>query len=434
MRIFYYTFGCKVNQYETENVRELFNNKGYEETDDFTDAQICFINTCTVTSQSDSKCRQLIRKIRKSNPDCVIALAGCFPQAFSSQASSMTECDIIVGTGNKTDVPDLCEEFILNGERIIKIDEHKKNENFEKMTNISTNDKTRAYIKIQDGCDQYCTYCIIPFARGHIRSKPLADIKEETDKLVNSGHKEIILTGINLCCYGRDFKDGTRLIDAIETACSNDGEYRVRLGSIEPEMLSDEDIKRMSELKKLCPHFHLSLQSGCDKTLKEMNRHYNSKDFLELCHKLKKYFPDCGITTDIMVGFPNESDEDFEKSLNFAQMVSFSDAHIFAYSRRPGTKADKFPFQIEKKVKHKRALIMAEACKKGKKNFMKNMIGKTVQVLFEKENSDEWHQGHSENYIVVKVKRTDKNVTLRRQLLNVKITDSDDDFCYGILV
>ena len=434
MKIWYYTFGCKVNQYETENIKESFHSRGCEDAENFSDAQVCIVNTCTVTAQSDSKCRQLIHKIKKENPECVLVLAGCFPQAFAEKAGEMTECDIIVGTGNKNEIPSLTEEFIENRKRIVKINPREKGEKFEPMTNSGEETRTRAYIKIQDGCDQYCTYCIIPFARGHICSKPLGEIKEEVKRLVETGHKEIILTGINLCCYGRDFRNGTRLIDAIETACGEDGDYRVRLSSVEPELISDDDIARMSLQKKLCPHFHLSLQSGCDKTLKAMNRHYNCEQYRILCGKLRENFPDCAITTDIMVGFPDETQQDFEESLKFAEEIAFADAHIFPYSRRSGTIADKMDGQIDKKTKHSRAVKMAEICSQSRKKYLSGFVGKEMRVLFEKENSPLWHQGHTGNYIPVRVKRENPLMSLRRRFETVKITNSDGEYCYGEII
>ena len=431
MVLFCHTFGCKVNQYETENIKEEFQKRGYAVSEDFLQADICLVNTCTVTAQSDLKCRQLVRKIKKSNPDCILVLAGCFPQAFSQKAEELTECDIIVGSNNKREIPDLTEEFLKNKQRIIKINTHTKGETIEPMSN-SGGDKTRAYIKIQDGCDQRCTYCIIPDARGHICSKPLNDIKSEVSELVKSGHKEIILTGINLCCYGRDFKDGTRLIDAIETACSCKGDYRVRLSSLEPELITENDIKRMALLEKLCPHFHLAMQSGCDNTLNKMGRHYDTKRYKYLCDKFREYFPHCALTTDIMVGFPGETEEDFNNSLLFTEEISFADSHIFPYSRRPGTPADKFSGQLDKKTKHERAAKMSEVCEKGKAAYLKSMIGKTVKVLFEKETSPEWYQGHSPEYVLVKVKRENPDNSLKRCFKNVKITDCDNECCYGM--
>ncbi|MBO5449428.1 MAG: tRNA (N(6)-L-threonylcarbamoyladenosine(37)-C(2))-methylthiotransferase MtaB [Ruminococcus sp.] len=434
MRIFYYTFGCKVNQYETENIRELFLKEGHCDAEDLLSADVCIINSCTVTAQSDSKCRQLVHRIRNSNPECVIVLAGCLPQAFKDSAEKMEECDIISGTGRKRDIPELVREFLRTGERIVSVEDRKPGEPFEPMKNTGSDDKTRAYIKIQDGCDQYCSYCIIPYARGHICSKSLADIRTETLELVGSGHREIILTGINLCCYGRDLSNGTRLIDAVEAACSTEGDFRVRLGSIEPEMISDDDIARMSELDRLCPHFHLSLQSGCDATLKRMRRHYSSGEFMLLCQKLRKYFPGCAITTDIMVGFPGETEEEFNESLEFVKKTGFSDAHIFPYSRRKGTAADKMDGQTDKKTKQERARLITEACRISRAEYLKGCIGMTLEVLFEKETSCDWHNGHAPNYINVRVRRKSPSDSLRRELRQVRITSSDGSFCYGELI
>ena len=403
MKAFFYTFGCKVNQYETENIKEAMLSEGYEVTEDYADAEVCVVNTCTVTAQSDSKCRQLIYKIKKANPECLIVLAGCFPQAFEKEASALDECGIIVGTGAKKEIPALIKRYITSGERIIRIVPRERGEAFEKMTNSGADQKTRAYIKIQDGCDQYCTYCII-------------------------------LTGINLCCYGRDFKNGTRLIDAVEAACGCDGDYRVRIGSVEPELISDEDILRMSKIEKLCPHFHLSLQSGCDETLKRMNRHYDTVEYAELCEKLRRHFPNCAITTDIMVGFPQETDEEFEKSLAFAKKISFAETHIFPYSRRPTTVADKMKGQLDRKTKHSRAAQMADVCNETKALYLKSLVGTVQEVLFEKETSSQWHQGHAPNYVTVKIPRTNEEVSLRRQLLKIEITSSDGEFCYGKLI
>ena len=354
MKIFYYTFGCKVNQYETENIMQNFINKGFDTTDTISDADIFIINTCTVTSMSDSKNRQLIHKIKRIKPDSIIVLTGCFPQAFKEEAENMHDIDIITGSSNKNDIPRFVEEFLLHHTRIIEINEHTKNERIEPMKNEKYTSKTRAHIKIQDGCDQYCTYCIIPYSRGHIRSKPLEELKDEVIALANAGHKEIVLVGINLSCYGREH--GYRLVDAIETACSVDGIERVRLGSLEPELISDEDIKRMAEQPKMCPQFHLSLQSGCDKTLKAMNRKYNSSEYAEIVTKLRNAFEDCAITTDIMVGFPGETDEDFEESLNFAKEIGFAKSHIFPYSIREGTVAAKRPDQVTKAVKEQNSI------------------------------------------------------------------------------
>ncbi|MGN1133405.1 MAG: tRNA (N(6)-L-threonylcarbamoyladenosine(37)-C(2))-methylthiotransferase MtaB [Oscillospiraceae bacterium] len=432
MKVYYYTFGCKVNQYETENIKEHMDNNGFSSEQNYKDADIAIINTCTVTSRSDLKCRQLLHKLRRENPDMIIVLTGCFPQAFTEQAESFTECDIVTGSANKSRIPDYIDEYLVHRQRIINIPPHTKGEKFEKMTNNNNTDKTRAYIKIQDGCDQYCSYCIIPYARGHIRSKSLDDIAKEAEMLADSDHKEIIAVGINLCCYGKDFNDGTRLADAVELICKTVGsKCRVRLGSIEPEMISDEDIIKLSELDNFCPQFHLSLQSGCDKTLKEMNRKYTTSEYKLLCDKLRKHFKDCAITTDVMVGFAGETDEDFKKSLEFVRRIGFSKVHIFPYSKREGTAAAKRTDQIPKKVKQERAEAMAKICSVQRKEFLENMVGKTFPVLFEKESSADYHQGYTPNYTPVKVPRISADVTLRKQVLNVKITGSADDYCFG---
>lgn len=431
MKIYYYTFGCKVNQYETENIKQHLIIKGFTTTDSISDADICIINSCTVTSMSDRKGRQLIHKIKKENPYSIIVLTGCFPQAFEQQAKDLENIDIITGTGNKTQIPSLIEQFLKHHRKIVSINPHEKNEKFELMQNTKYENKTRAIIKIQDGCDQYCTYCIIPYARGHIRSKPIDELKSELKTLCEAGHKEVILVGINLSCYGKDI--GLRLVDAIEAACSVDGIERVRLGSIEPELISDEDMKRMSVLKKLCPQFHLSLQSGCDKTLKDMNRKYDSHEYESIVNKLRDYFEDASITTDIMVGFPGETDDDFKESLSFVKKIGFAKSHIFPYSVREGTIAAKKP-QVNGLIKDKRAKKMSEICHQSQKDFLQTQIGKVYPVLFETENSPNFHHGYTPNYTLVKISTKDPIKSLRRSIFYVKIIGLENDYCIGEIV
>lgn len=431
MKIYYYTFGCKVNQYETENLRQTFIGKGFETAAKIKDADICLINSCTVTAAADSKCRQLIHRIKKQNPQAITVLTGCFPQAFYEEAEAMTECDIITGAKNKTDIPNLVDEFLICRQRIINIPPHEKGDRFEAMQNSEVVSKTRAYIKIQDGCDRYCSYCIIPYARGHIRSKPIDVLKAELSALSKSGHREVVLVGINLCCYGKDLKDGTRLADAVEAACSFDGIERVRLGSLEPEMISDEDIERMARLPKLCPQFHLSLQSGCNKTLKAMNRHYTAEEYEELCGKLRKRFPECAVTTDIMVGFSGESEEDFRQSMEFVRKMKFAKCHIFPYSVRKGTAAEKLDCRISSSEKERRVRLMEEVCRENEREFLQGMVGKTVRVLFERENCTEFHQGYSENYTQIKIPRKHSAKSLRREIFCVTIEGYEMDYCVG---
>ena len=444
MKIYYYTLGCKVNHYETEALKEKLEHLGNVSTKSISDADIAIVNSCTVTGQANLKCRQVLHKIRKQNRNCILILTGCFPQAFEDEVKKLDICDIICGSANKMDIPKMLDEYLSydntdncgKRKQIIRIEKHEKNEKIENMNISGYDDKTRANVKIQDGCDQYCSYCIIPYARGHIRSKSLNELKKEINELSKNGHKEIILVGINLCCYGKDLDDGKsiRLIDAIETACSVDRIERVRLGSIEPEMISDEDIERMSKLDKLCPQFHLSLQSGCDKTLKEMNRKYTSSEYETLCNKLRKAFPDCAITTDIMVGFPGERDEDFEKSLSFVRKIKFAKAHIFPYSIREGTSAAKRSDQIDKHTKECRAKSMEAVCKKSSYEFLKAQVGKIYPVLFEKEKSAEYFEGHTPNFTIVKIPRNNLKTpqnSLRKRILYVKIEKAEENFCIG---
>ena len=431
MKVFFMTFGCKVNQYETNCIEELMSAQGYDITDDYKAADIAIINTCTVTSSADSKCRQFIRKVAKDNPSCIICAAGCMTQTAENN-DILPECAVIAGSRNKTDIPELIKCYISGGERIFAVEPLDGN-TIEPMISKDVTGKTRAYIKIQDGCEMFCTYCAIPYARGKLSSKPLDEIKNEAAALIESGHKEIILTGINLCCYGRELGSKTRLINAIEAVCRLEGDFRVRLSSVEPEMISKEDIARMATLDKLCPHFHLSLQSGCDNTLKAMKRHYSTEMYAGLVKDLRNAFTDCAITTDIMVGFPAETEEDHRQSLEFARRIGFADGHIFPYSRRKGTPADKMPSQIDKNTKHRRALEMAQVISESRGAFLENMVGKTVRVLFEKESSPLYHQGHSDNYTPVKTERLSPDTTLRRQMREVLITSCDNNCCYGVL-
>ena len=431
MKIYYCTFGCKVNQYETENLRQRLEKLGYVTTNDEQGADIFIVNTCTVTAQSDRKMRQTLHRLKKASPEAVTVLTGCFAQAFSQKAQELG-CDIVTGTA-KADIPKLLEDFLQRRQRIVSIAKHERSEAFEPMTNLPSGVKTRAFVKIQDGCDQYCSYCVIPYARGHIRSKPLGDIQTEIEGLAQGGYKEVVLTGINLCCYGKDFEGSIRLVDAVETACSVDGIERVRLSSMEPEMILDEDIERLCRLEKLCPQFHLSLQSGCDSTLRRMNRKYTCAEYEALCTKLRRAFADCVITTDIMVGFAGETDEDFAETAEFVKRIGFEKVHIFPYSVRKGTAAEKLGGQVEKAVKEQRAKALEQVCSQIREDFLRSNIGKTVSVLFEKEKGDGWHRGCTMNYTPVKV-RADGDDSWRWQTKSVRITGVSGDSCTAELI
>lgn len=424
MRIYYHTFGCKVNQYETEVIAQAMARRGHTATQKIKDADVCIVNSCTVTHEADKKLIQLFNRIKKENPNAITALCGCYAQTATG-ANSLA--DIVVGTSDKGKIPELIEQYSKRHERIYHVSLHAKGEKIEPLTNFGSNSKTRAIIKIQDGCDRFCTYCIIPYARGRCRSKSLDDIESEAKALVASGHKELCLVGINLSCYGEDL--GLDLADAVTRVCQTSGADRVRLGSLEAELLSEDIIKRMSQCKTLCPHFHLSLQSGCDKTLKEMGRKYDTAEYLAIVTNLRKYFHECAITTDIMVGFPGESEEDFNRSLEFVRSVGFADGHIFPYSMRSGTVAAKRPDQIPANIKAERAKRMSEVVARSKQEHLQSLIGKRLSVLFEKEKDSEWHSGHAGDYTVVKVRHfTD---SLRYEIRDVMITETDGESCYG---
>ena len=430
MKVYYYTFGCKVNQYETENIREKMEALGYETVPSHAGADICIVNSCTVTSEADKKCRQLLHRIKKEAPRCILVCMGCMTQAHAGIAAKLPECDIIIGTDDRSRLPELIEMFINSGERIVCVGGLDAVRDIEPMCNHSADGKTRAYIKIQDGCDMRCSYCIIPKARGHIRSKSLEDIRLEAASLLDSGHRELILTGINLCCYGRENGGRLRLTDAVETVCSIEGDFRVRLSSLEPELISDEDISRLAACKKLCPQFHLSLQSGCDRTLKAMQRRYTTEQYALLCEKLRAAFGGCAITTDIMVGFPGETESDHIVSMTFAERIGFAEAHIFPYSTRPGTPAAGMGGQIDGLTKRRRAAEMSEVCQRTMKAYLSSAVGSVRRVLFENETSPEYHQGHTDDYILVKVPRFTED-SVRRRFADVRIVSAEDGFCIG---
>ena len=431
MKVFFAGFGCKVNQYETESIKADFISEGFETADEITSADVIVINSCTVTSSGDSKSLYFLRKARKDNPEAVIVLTGCMPQATPEIAESIPEADIVTGTKERGNIVSLVKEFTKSRNQIVSIGKYCASDKFEEIIPGDFSEKTRAFVKIQDGCNQFCTYCIIPYARGRCRSKPLDILEKEIYTLARSGHKEIVLVGINLAFYGKEF--GIRLVDAVELCCKINGVERVRLGSLEPEVISDEDLLRLSKLPQFCPQFHLSLQSGCDKTLKAMNRHYNTEEYYGLVKKIRNIFPECSITTDIMVGFPNETDEDFEASLEFVKKVGFAKIHVFQYSPRNGTSAAKQP-QIKNSVKHERADRMKNLGDELKQKYLEKQIGKTVPVLFERENSPEFHQGYAPDYTLIKIPAKNCEKSLRRLIFYVKIRESEKDCCIGEII
>lgn len=429
MRIAFYTLGCKVNQYETQILRQLFSANGFTLVDVEQPADIFVINSCTVTSSGDKKTRQMMRRFKRNNPGAVIALTGCFPQAFPDAAALLPEADVITGAYNRHGLLQAVLKACQTGERVVDIMPHQRGEAFEEMSAGSFLERTRAYVKIEDGCERYCAYCIIPKARGPVRSKPLDAIVAELKGLAGSGYREVVFVGINLPSYGKDL--GLRLIDAVEAAAGVEGIERIRLGSLEPELLSDEDIERMSRIPKLCPQFHLALQSGSDATLKRMNRHYDCAEYARIAQSLRRHFENASVTTDLMVGFPGESEEDFLESAAFVQKMELAKVHVFAYSVREGTRAAAMPDQISQSVKEERSRRMIEICRQTRLAFLRSQVGKTCRVLFEQMGPDGLYQGYSENYTPVRVK---SQSALHGKILCVKITKvaEDGDSCLGV--
>ena len=428
MKIAFHTLGCKVNQYETEVMRESFIKSGYTVVPDNAPFDIIVINSCTVTAESDRKTRQTLNRFRKENPEAVIVLTGCMVQAFAEKSKDLTAADIIVGNTDVAKIEKSVHRFLQEGERIFEVSDHKRTERFNTPNIKEFAERTRAYMKIEDGCDRFCTYCIIPTARGFVRSKPIADIKKEAEELAKNGFIEIVLVGINLTSYGKG--EDMNLCDAVDAVCEIEGIKRVRLGSLEPDHITDRMLMRFKAQEKFCPQFHLSLQSGCDATLKRMNRHYDTAFYRDLVTRIRNMFPNSAITTDIMVGFAGETEQEFLESINFAKEMGFAKSHIFAYSRRNGTVAYNLKGQISKQEKSNRSKRMIEVTNQTEKEFLEGQIGKTVSVLFET-NENGFSEGYTKNYTRVKVKTETAH---SGEILNVKLISAKNGYCIGEFV
>ena len=430
MKVKFYTLGCKVNQYESQAIGESLKKRGYEITDGKENADVVIVNSCTVTAESDRKTRQAVRRFKRQSPHGIVVLTGCMPQAYPDKAKELLEADIVLGNKNNKDLPDILENYIKYGSRAFEVKEHLKGDSFVGDTITAFEERTRAYVKIQDGCNRFCSYCVIPYARGRVRSKPLDELKAELENISANGYKEVVLVGINLSSYGSDI--GCSFPEAVKIANNTDGILRVRLGSLEPDHLTDEVIEELSKCEKLCPQFHISLQSGCDSTLKRMNRHYDTADYRRLCKKLRECFKDCTLTTDIMVGFAGETDEDFQTSLAFMQEIAFEKVHVFPYSVRKGTRAEKLEGHLDKKIKEERCKIMIEKAEDIRRKFFAEQIGKTYGIIIETQTDDGYCTGHTANYIPVKIKLPNGT---NGSLVDIKITDvSDEDYLIGEII
>ena len=422
-----YTLGCKVNAYESEFITHLFVSKGYKLVDYENNADIYIINTCTVTNNSDNKSKKIINHTRKNNPNSIIVVCGCYPQYKNGNIDLLDEVDIVIGNKDKSKIVDYVEEFIKDKKQIVNIYDLKKQE-FENMEIKEFKSKTRAFVKIQDGCNNFCSYCIIPYVRGNIRSKNKDTVINEIKDLVSNGHKEVVLTGIHTGHYGSDIN--SNLTELLHEIANIDGLKRVRISSIEITELNDEFLKELENNKLIVDHMHIPLQSGCDKTLKEMNRKYNTEYFYNKIEKIRSIRPGISITTDVIVGFPNETDEDFNKTFEFIKKVNFARLHVFPYSKRNGTKAAVMDNQVEGKIKKERARALLELSKELEKQYYNNYLDKTVKVLFEVKKNSKYY-GHTSNYLEVEV---ESDIDITNELHFVYITEITNNKCIGKLI
>ena len=430
MKIAFYTLGCKVNQYETQALEQLVTQRGhslvpFEET-----ADAYVINTCTVTAVSDKKSRQVIRRARKSAPDAVIAVCGCYPQTHPDDVEKLG-VDLISGTGDRTGFVDLLEREWRDRQPITALDDAFQRRSFESLPAGGLEGRTRAMLKMEDGCVNFCSYCIIPYARGRVRSLPLADCVRQARELEAAGYREIVLTGIEISSWGQDLEGKPELMEAIEAICQGlSPDTRVRLGSLEPRTITPDFCRRAAALPNLCPHFHLSMQSGCDTVLARMNRKYDSNRYYKSVTFLHEAYDRPAVTTDLIVGFPGETEEEFQQTLDFIQKCAFSAMHIFPYSKRPGTPAAKLPGQVRNAVKEERAHRAAQIARTMQDTYLDSWVGETVPVLFEEEREGLW-RGHTTRYCEVEVQSVQP---LHNQLRQVQITGHAGGALQGVLV
>lgn len=416
-----FTLGCKVNQYETRVIEEMFIKKGYEIVPFFKSADIYLINTCSVTQMSEKKSRQIIRRAKNKNKNAIVVVVGCYSQKTPDEIIDIEDVNLVFGTTDKNKIVDEVENTTNKDKKVLVEDVFNEKE-FEEISITSTGKNTRAFLKIQDGCDRYCSYCIIPYTRGRVRSKHVEDIITEVKNLAENNYKEIVLTGIHLASYGKDLKD-VSLIDVIEKIDKIDNIKRIRLGSVEPKLINDEFLERVKKCSNFCPNFHLSLQSGSDETLKRMNRRYTAEEFYESVKKIRNTYESPVLTTDVIVGFPGETENEFNETYEFLKKIKFYQTHIFKYSRREGTKAYNMDNQVSPDIKNDRSEILIKLSEKNKIYYEKKMIGREEEILFE-EREEEYFTGHTKNFVKVFLKTDDD---LQGQMKRVKIIELSSD-------
>ncbi|MCF0137275.1 MAG: tRNA (N(6)-L-threonylcarbamoyladenosine(37)-C(2))-methylthiotransferase MtaB [Oscillospiraceae bacterium] len=428
MKYIIYTLGCKVNQYETQAMETVLLQRGHAPCGENETAELAIVNTCAVTAEAERKSRQAINRLKEENPDAVIAVSGCYSQ-LSPDTAQRLGAHVVFGTGDRVKLIDAAEKAFETGEGSKAVDDPFRRRVFEELPAGAAEGRTRALLKIQDGCVNFCTYCIIPYTRGRLRSLPVEEAAKKAAELQTEGFRELVLTGIEIASYGVDLPEKPDLAELICRISRAAPELRLRLGSLEPGVITENFCRRLSEAGTVCRHFHLSLQSGCDTTLKNMNRKYDTSAFFEKTELLRKYFPGCGITCDVIVGFPGETEEHQRQTLDFLKKVSFSDVHIFPYSRRPGTPADRMPGQIDRSVKALRSKQARAVGAETRRAFMDSQVGKELPVLFETKEGELW-QGHSDNYIPVRA----RGENLRGVVRIVKITANTGENLVGTLI
>ncbi len=405
----FYTLGCKVNQYETNAMEQQFIQNNYKIVENTEKADIYVINTCTVTNMADRKSRQMLRRVKEINQSAVIVVCGCYAQVAKTELEQILEVDVILGINEKNKIVQIVEEYLSSKNNIIEVADVSKQKEFLDFGDVTYTEKNRAVIKVQDGCNMFCSYCLIPYARGRIRSRKIENVVSEIEKIAKQGIKEVVITGIHVASYGKDFEnENIRLINLLEEINKIEGIERIRLSSLEPTIVDEEFAQRLSKLEKICDHFHLSLQSGCDATLKRMNRKYTTARYKEATEILRKYYPSANFTTDVIVGFPGETDEEFDQTYQFLKEIGFYKMHIFKYSPRKGTVAEKLPDQVDGNIKEERSKKLIELSNNMQNEKNSQYIGKNVKVLFE-EYENGYYKGHTTNYMVVKVKEKEQD-------------------------
>ena len=425
-----HNLGCKVNAYETEAMQEILEQNGYEIVPFEEKADAYIVNTCSVTNMADKKSRQMLHRAKKMNPEAVVIAAGCYVQSAGEELLKDTSVDILIGNNEKVNLPSILENWEKE-HNPLHVHDLTREHTYEELTLSHTAGHTRAFMKIQDGCNQFCTYCIIPYTRGRVRSRRLSDIVAEAGRLAENGYQEVVLTGIHLDSYGTDLEEHENLLTVIQEIAKIDGIKRIRLGSLEPRIMTEKFVAGLAAEEKLCPHFHLSLQSGCDATLKRMNRRYSAEEFRQCCERLRRHFDDPALTTDVIVGFPGETEEEFTATVEFLKDICFYETHLFKYSRRKGTKADRMPDQIPEQIKNQRSDVLLALTEKNSGEYRKKLLGRTVKVLLEEESTiggTTYLTGHTREYVKVAVA---PETAAAGEIIDVKVTGLLKDMVLG---